>query len=293
MNIVKRTNDGGSHLDSRIIFFIFLVAISNILIEVTKSTFSENMKEDAQAAEIDAMDEIEPLDQVEQYVEEFEEDEFSLPENHFIRGSIVYKKASYSDDYDLYLLNKAKKHIPNRVELLQFRNKVIDISEKLDIEPSWLMAVMYTESRFDTRIKNARGSGATGLIQWMPSTLKGDKYGMTTSELADLSHLQQLDLVYRYLSQVQRAHGKFDNLTETYIAVVRPATLDTKDDMCSILFEKGTRKYKLNSVLDLNGDGLVTISDIDKKMQSMYHTAYFRKPYEFVATVRSMKGNNS
>jgi len=63
--------------------------------------------------------------------------------------------------------------------------------------------------------------------------------------------------------------------------------------MCSILFEKGTRKYKLNSVLDLNGDGLVTISDIDKKMQSMYHTAYFRKPYEFVATVRSMKGNNS
>ena len=53
-----------------------------------------------------------------------------------------------------------------------FRNKVIEIADRLLIDPNFLMAIMSFETgaTFDPKIKNAAGSGATGLIQFMPTT---------------------------------------------------------------------------------------------------------------------------
>lgn len=292
MKLVRRIDTRKTiSLDSRTVFLIFVVVLVNISYDLLKHQVKPPDMSAGEMAQIDALDELESADDLD-FVEKFEEDEqLSLPADHFVRGTVVYKKAAYSDDYDLYLMNKASRYITTASERRRFRSKVIEISERLDIEPSWLMAVMYTESRFDTRVKNARGSGATGLIQWMPETLKGDGYGMNTDQLSKLSHVQQLDLVYRYLSKVQKTYGKFENLTETYLAVLRPKTLENKDDFCSILFQKGTKSYGQNSDLDKNKDGLITISDIDKHMQNLYTTAYFRKPYEFVGTIRSMKNS--
>ena len=52
-----------------------------------------------------------------------------------------------------------------------FINKVILISQKLDIDPNWLMAVMNLETggTFSPSIQN-KSTGATGLIQFIPST---------------------------------------------------------------------------------------------------------------------------
>ena len=71
--------------------------------------------------------------------------------------------------------------MPNLVNVLgientseAFRRKVLEIADRLLIDPNFLMAIMSFESgaTFDPNIKNAAGSGATGLIQFMPSTAK-------------------------------------------------------------------------------------------------------------------------
>jgi membrane-bound lytic murein transglycosylase B len=55
-----------------------------------------------------------------------------------------------------------------------FKRKVIVISQGLGVSPDFLMACMAFETgeTFSPAIKNAAGSGAVGLIQFMPSTAK-------------------------------------------------------------------------------------------------------------------------
>ena len=50
-----------------------------------------------------------------------------------------------------------------------FCKKVLDVSDRLGINPDWLMAVMYKESGLNAAAYNAHG-GAVGLIQFMPAT---------------------------------------------------------------------------------------------------------------------------
>jgi len=68
-----------------------------------------------------------------------------------------------------------------------FRDRVWWIADTLGLDPDDLMACMAWESAesFRADIKNAAGSGATGLIQFMPSTAKA--LGTTTTELAKMS----------------------------------------------------------------------------------------------------------
>src|SRR5690625_4614109 len=67
---------------------------------------------------------------------------------------------------------------------LEFCKTAIALSRKLKIDPSWLMACMAFESArtFRPDIRNAAGSGATGLIQFMPATARG--LGTTVDALA-------------------------------------------------------------------------------------------------------------
>ena len=56
-----------------------------------------------------------------------------------------------------------------------FKRKTIAISRRLNMDPNHLMAIMAFETgrSFDPAITNHAGSGATGLIQFMPATAKG------------------------------------------------------------------------------------------------------------------------
>lgn len=55
-----------------------------------------------------------------------------------------------------------------------FKSKVVAMAKMLNTDPNWLMAVMAFESgeSFRPDIRNAAGSGATGLIQFMPATAR-------------------------------------------------------------------------------------------------------------------------
>ncbi|MEL6676483.1 MAG: transglycosylase SLT domain-containing protein [Bacteroidota bacterium] len=173
----------------------------------------------------------------------------------------------------LYLLDQTDERIINRP---QFETKVAAVSEALQIAPEWLMAVMYTESRFNPAIRNRKGSGAVGLIQFMVPAVKdinrrlGTKYYMHDIEQMDA--MQQLDLVQVYLQTVKERYGELSGLTDLYLAVLFPKAIGQAKSYT--LFSRPGRAYRQNAGLDENADGSVTVLDIDTRMKRLYPTAY-------------------
>lgn len=168
---------------------------------------------------------------------------------------------------NLYLMDQAQEYV---YDITSFEKKVRTISYKLRIPPEWLMAVMHSESKFDASVQNFKGSGATGLIQFMPNTIKA--YNISTTKLRNLNHVDQMDYVYRYLKEKQKKFKPYETLTDLYIAILYPVAL-TKD-FCYTLYAKPSKAYEMNVGLDEDEDGRVTISDIDKRMRRLYPTAY-------------------
>lgn len=174
----------------------------------------------------------------------------------------------------LFLKDKAAIYISN---IEQFEEKVKRVSSELDIAPEWLMAVMYSESKFNPSALNFRGSGATGLIQIMVPALKdindrlGTEYYM--SDLKKMNALNQLDLVAAYLSIQKERYRGYNNLTDLYLAILFPRALSSMDKNYT-LYANPSRAYKQNRGLDENKDGRVSILDIDQRMERMYADAY-------------------
>ena len=167
----------------------------------------------------------------------------------------------------LYLSDKAAAYIPDTEA---FADKVQNIAEMLEVPAEWLMAVMYAESKFDPGVANFKGSGAVGLIQFMPTTALD--LNVSTERLKRMNPLQQLEYVYLYLQQVRERYGEYDSLTDLYLAILYPKA--RKQDYCYTLYAKPSKSYQQNSGLDEDKDGRVTISDIDKHMKRLYPTAY-------------------
>ena len=100
-----------------------------------------------------------------------------------------------------------------------FKQKVIQIASDLKVNPNFLMAVMSFESgeTFSPSIKNAAGSGAVGLIQFMPATAK--QLGTTTAALAAMTAEDQLDFVAKYFRQFKKP---LLTIEDVYMAVLLP-----------------------------------------------------------------------
>lgn len=167
----------------------------------------------------------------------------------------------------LYLMEKAAMFVSDTES---FEQKVRDVAARLGVQPEWLMAVMYSESRFDAAAINLKGSGAVGLIQFMPATAGGMR--TNTDKIRNMTHTEQLEYVYDYLNNVRQKYGAFENLTELYLAILFPKALE--GDYCYSLYERGSQAYKQNAGLDEDKNGRVTVGDIDKRMQRIFPKAY-------------------
>lgn len=163
----------------------------------------------------------------------------------------------------LYLLDQAALHI---ADTAAFGRAVRHLAEELAVPPAWLMAVMYAESRFDPRVYNHRGSGAAGLIQFMPATAR--ELGSTTAALAQMDPPAQLTYVGRYFRQVRDRYGPYRSLTDLYLAVLYPRARG--QGPCYALYARPSRAYAQNQGLDENRDGVVTISDIEQRMTRLF-----------------------
>lgn len=118
-----------------------------------------------------------------------------------------------------------------------------------------MMACMAWESgeSFRPDIKNGAGSGATGLIQFMPATAKG--LGTSTAALAKMTAEEQLIYVYDYFKPYR---NRLKNLGDLYMAILWPAGIGKQDDW--VLWNAETRPttYRQNAGLDVNKDGVIT-----------------------------------
>lgn len=168
---------------------------------------------------------------------------------------------------DLYLLDEAALFVPDK---LDFGRKVKEIGRMLDVPADWLMAVMYAESKFDATIANLKGSGAVGLIQFMPATAA--ELNVSTERLKRMDPVQQLEYVYLYLQRVRERSGDFGSLTDLYLGILMPGARGQDD--CYTLFSKPSHAYEQNLGLDENKDGRVTVSDIDRRMLRLFPAAY-------------------
>ena len=147
-----------------------------------------------------------------------------------------------------------------------FLEKVKQISAKLRINPDWLMVVMYAESRLNQAAYNSNG-GASGLIQFMPSTAKW--LGTTTAKLRAMSNVEQLDWVFKYFSSLG-ATGKMKSVYDLYLVTFFPIALGKPDSW--VLESKDLSAYKIavnNKIIDLNKDGKITVGEF-KQYVDMY-----------------------
>ena len=148
-----------------------------------------------------------------------------------------------------------------------FLAKVRTISVKLAIDPDWLMIVMYAESRLNEKAYNPNG-GASGLIQFMPSTAKA--LGTTTTYLRSLSNVDQLDWVYKYFVGYT---GKMKSVFDLYKVVFFPIMLGKPLDW---VLKSTTQSAELiaraNKIIDLNRDGKITVAEFER-----YVYAYIKK----------------
>src|SRR3546814_2263571 len=110
-----------------------------------------------------------------------------------------------------------------------------------------------TGASFDPAKKNAAGSGATGLIQFMPRT--AESLGTDTAALARMTGVDQLDLVERYLGSVAR-NRPLPTLSDLYMAVLWPAAIGKLDS--HVLFTTPSRESDPNPGLDVNRDAVLT-----------------------------------
>lgn len=147
-----------------------------------------------------------------------------------------------------------------------FRMIVRRIAIDLQMPPegaSWLMSCMAWESAetFSPRIVNAAGSGAIGLIQFMPATAKA--LGVTSVELADMTAEEQLEVVLRYFLPYK---GKLSLLSDVYMAILWPAAIGKPDS--AVLWDASTRPttYRQNAGLDTNKDATITKAEAAGKV---------------------------
>jgi len=149
----------------------------------------------------------------------------------------------------------------------EFRKKVVEICGPLELEPDDLMACMAFESgeSFDPAKKNAAGSNATGLIQFMPATAKGLR--TTVEDLARMTAVQQLDYVAKYFSPQK---GRLKDIGDVYMAILWPPGIGKSDDW--VLFDKGDTehpaRYAQNAGLDTNKNLRVTRGEACAKIKA-------------------------
>ena len=129
------------------------------------------------------------------------------------------------------------------------------------------MFVMWFESRLNPQAVNPI-SGATGLIQFMPSTARG--LGTTTTVLKRMSNVQQLDYVLAYLRPYK---GRMKTWVDVYLAVFYPKAMGNPNFVItSDIVARQNKIFDLNKDLDISVDEIKTAlrNNMPEKYKKFY-----------------------
>lgn len=117
---------------------------------------------------------------------------------------------------------------------------------------------------FSASVVNKAGSGATGLIQFMPATAKA--LGTTTAALAKMKAEDQLNYVWKYFAPYK---GKLKSLSDLYMAILWPKAIGKPETY--VLWDKSAMPttYRQNAGLDINADGGIIKAEASAKLNAM------------------------
>ena len=166
-------------------------------------------------------------------------------------------------------------YIPN--PKAEFCTKLQSICDKLHISAEWLLAVMYVESRINPYAVY-KYSRAPGLIQFMPATAKS--LGTTTTELLNMTAVDQLDYVYLYLKPYT---GKMHTLMDVYFAIFFPAAIGKPSDY---VLQTSKLSASLiasqNPAYDINSDEEITVAEVESKIYKILGLVPQKKNFSLV-----------
>lgn len=152
-----------------------------------------------------------------------------------------------------------------------FVKRVVSMCETLKMDSNGadhMMSCMAWESgeTFSPSIKNGAGSGATGLIQFMPKT--AISLNTTVEDLAKMTAVQQLEYVEKYFKPHK---GKLKTLSDLYMAILWPKAIGKAEDY--VLFDKIQTPiaFRQNSGIDINKDGQCTKAEAAAKVMQKYN----------------------
>lgn len=151
-----------------------------------------------------------------------------------------------------------------------FRDRVRALAAHLGMPQdgaSWLMSCMAWESgqTFSPSVVNGAGSGAVGLIQFMPST--AESLGTTTDALAAMTPEAQLEYVAKHFEPFR---GKLQLLSDVYMVILWPRAVGQPDS--TVLWDKTTRPttFKQNAGLDGDHNGSITKAEAASRVHDLY-----------------------
>ncbi|MBC8753966.1 hypothetical protein H2O64_04740 [Kordia sp. YSTF-M3] len=142
-----------------------------------------------------------------------------------------------------------------------FIASVKDYCRSLNIDPNWLMAVMYFETAgtFSASIRNPF-SNATGLIQFMPNTALS--LGTSIDELALMTAEEQLYYVYQYYYPYR---NRMNSYVDLYLATFFPVAMGKASNyVLQTSNLSASTIADANPVFDLNNDRQITVGEITK-----------------------------
>jgi hypothetical protein len=131
-----------------------------------------------------------------------------------------------------------------------FLTKVYRVAIFLGVDPNHLMFLMWFETghTLDSHCQNS--IGATGLIQFLPSTARF--LGTTTEALKTMTNVQQMDYVQKHLGIFK---GRYKDFVDLYCGIFWPAAVG-KPDSYKITSDIVAKQ---NPLFDIDKDG-----DIEK-----------------------------
>ena len=164
----------------------------------------------------------------------------------------------------------------NRGEkVIDFIAKVRTVSDKLKINPDWLMMVMFMESKINAQAVNKQSGDshdpkvrvvkrATGLIQFMPKTAKG--LGTSTTALYNMTAIKQLDYVYTYFKPYA---GRLKSFADLYMVTFFPVAIGKPNSYVLKTSNIPAETIaKQNPIFDINKDLQITVGEFKTKIQS-------------------------
>lgn len=153
---------------------------------------------------------------------------------------------------------------------VDFVNRVKEIAAKVKCDYRDLLGVMNSESGLSTTIRNKK-SEAVGLIQFTDIAIRdlNQAYGLnlTKDKIGNMSAMEQLDLVEKYLTRAKSFKFKADKQLDSadlYAIVYRPAFAG-KDIIAA---KSDGLTYSQNKGLDLNKDGMITRDDLAQVVEN-------------------------